>query len=221
MQLNLDRLVGGRLWERFQIGADDPVLAAYEPEVREPLSLAVELVHPSHGTYVMTAQLRGTVFAPCRLCLQPVAIEMDDRFRVVYQESGARPDRIGGRRKLEGTDDPELVLFPAGATRIEIGREIRDRLFLETDGYPQCDEECRGLCPICGRDLNEGDCGCEVPATDSRWNGLRELGTGATLHGNPTSRRYHGGTEEKNQQDTAAQATYAQEGGRADSREVR
>lgn len=181
MQLNLDRLDGGRLREVFRIRPDDPVLAGYAPEVREPFSLEVELSLPSHRTYVLTAALRGKVFEPCRRCLRPVAVDVDDRFRVVYLEPGTDENRLRdapGKRGKRGTpEDPDIVEIPAGATGIEISPEVRDRLFLETDLYPLCDEGCRGLCPVCGRDLNEGDCGCEVPASDSRWNALRDLGT--------------------------------------------
>ena len=40
---------------------------------------------------------------------------------------------------------------------------------------PLCREDCAGLCPQCGANLNEGPCGCEPDTEDDRWAALREL----------------------------------------------
>lgn len=172
MFLDLTRLDEGRLEERFEIRPDHPVLEGYDAEVREPLVLDVRLDNPSHRTFVMTARLSGTVFRPCRRCLEPVGVPIDEEFRVVFQEAG---------RDAERSDEPgddDIVWVDPGAARIEIDRQVRDRLFLETERYPLCREECRGMCPICGRNLNEGDCDCEVRTTDSRWSALEKLDLG-------------------------------------------
>ncbi len=44
--------------------------------------------------------------------------------------------------------------------------------------YPQkylCKDDCRGLCPKCGKNLNEGDCGCDRTQVDSRLEILKQL----------------------------------------------
>ena len=38
-----------------------------------------------------------------------------------------------------------------------------------------CREDCKGLCPICGKDLNEGPCDCEQDTMDPRWDALKTL----------------------------------------------
>jgi uncharacterized protein len=40
---------------------------------------------------------------------------------------------------------------------------------------PLCREDCKGLCPTCGANLNEVDCGHTQEADDDRWAGLRQL----------------------------------------------
>jgi uncharacterized protein len=40
---------------------------------------------------------------------------------------------------------------------------------------PLCREDCRGLCPTCGEDLNVTACGCAAEAADPRWEALRLL----------------------------------------------
>ena len=46
---------------------------------------------------------------------------------------------------------------------LDLTDDIREELLLELPGYPLCRPDCKGLCPQCGRDLNEGDCGCAPP----------------------------------------------------------
>jgi len=40
---------------------------------------------------------------------------------------------------------------------------------------PVCDEQCKGLCPVCGENKNERDCGCVEKQTDPRWQSLPKL----------------------------------------------
>jgi uncharacterized protein len=50
---------------------------------------------------------------------------------------------------------------------------IREEWLLAQPRYVLCREDCKGLCPRCGKDLNEGPCDCP-PRTDSRWESLRK-----------------------------------------------
>lgn len=166
MQLDLNRLVGGRLRQTFHIAPGDPILGGYPVEVREPIELDVELTNPSHGTFLLTGKLRGRGVEPCRRCLIPVEVEVEDRFRVVYEYAG---------QGAEETGDEDIVAIEPGADKIDIDREVRDRLFIVTDLYAVCTETCRGLCPSCGVNLNEAACRCEVEVVDSRWQALESL----------------------------------------------
>jgi len=177
LRLDLNRLREGRLEERFEIAPGSPVLEGFEPEVRDPLGLDVVLLHPSGRTYVLEARLRGTVHVPCRRCLAPAAIELDEPFRIVYQERSARD----AEREAEPGDD-DVVWFEAGAAEIDLTGPVRDRLFVETNWFPLCREDCAGICPVCGANRNEEECGCAVEAADTRWKALEglDLGGGET-----------------------------------------
>ena len=169
MHLDLTRLEGGRLRKVFRIVPGDPVLEGYEPEIEEPLCLDVVLAAPSPGTYLVSAELGGTVVEPCRRCLAPVAVEIRKHFRVIYREEASLDDEDPG--------EDDLVRLAPRATRIDIDGEVRDNLFLETDLYPLCDAACRGVCPVCGQNLNEAQCDCQPVTDDGRWSALRELGS--------------------------------------------
>jgi len=58
---------------------------------------------------------------------------------------------------------------------LEIGERVRQLILLALPLKPLCRPDCRGLCPLCGQDLNEGECGCKREAPDSRWEKLKAL----------------------------------------------
>ena len=59
----------------------------------------------------------------------------------------------------------------------DLTEELRECIILSFPSNPLCSEDCKGLCPHCGADLNEGPCKCK-PEGDFRWSGLDGLDTG-------------------------------------------
>ena len=53
--------------------------------------------------------------------------------------------------------------------------EVRESIILTLPTYPVCREGCKGLCVHCGKNLNEGPCGCAEDSGDSRWGALDAL----------------------------------------------
>jgi uncharacterized protein len=58
---------------------------------------------------------------------------------------------------------------------LEIADWTRDAIAEAVPALVLCREDCAGLCPVCGANRNEGDCGCVEDRTDSRWDALRGL----------------------------------------------
>lgn len=166
MKIQLDRLRGSRLVEDRRIDADSPLVAGLEARIDEPLIVELEVVNPWPGTYLLDATVTGTLQANCRRCVAPTEVEVDERFRIVYRESEA------GERDAS---DPDLVPIERGTGEIDVGPEIRDRLFVEVERYPLCREDCAGLCPLCGIDRNEATCDCTTERIDSRWSALEAV----------------------------------------------
>lgn len=52
---------------------------------------------------------------------------------------------------------------------------VREDILLELPTKILCKEDCKGLCPVCGQNLNLGSCSCNVKVTDPRWDKLKEL----------------------------------------------
>ncbi|MBV9661439.1 MAG: DUF177 domain-containing protein [Acidimicrobiales bacterium] len=113
-------------------------------------------------------EVTATVAAPwaseCRRCLKPVTGVLRAQVREMY-----RPRGFG-----EQTDDDDET-YPLGGEQLDLGPLVRDAILLELPIAPLCRPDCRGLCPTCGADLNEGPCGCPPPAGDPRWQVLDRL----------------------------------------------
>lgn len=73
---------------------------------------------------------------------------------------------------LENDENDEIVLLRDGC--VDVAELARSAFILNMDAKTLCSEDCKGLCPRCGANLNEGPCGCE-PERDPRWAALAAL----------------------------------------------
>jgi uncharacterized protein len=64
----------------------------------------------------------------------------------------------------ESADDPAVYPVPAPITRVDVRLAVREEVALAKSAYPLCREDCAGLCPRCGVNLNAGPCRCGAPA---------------------------------------------------------
>jgi uncharacterized protein len=94
----------------------------------------------------------------CRRCLKP--IEGTDEIAVdeLYQ--------------VELTDEDA---FPIENNQLDLAPMTRELVLLALDEERLHAPDCAGLCPVCGSDRNEVDCGCDTTVRDDRWAVLDEL----------------------------------------------
>lgn len=59
--------------------------------------------------------------------------------------------------------------------RINLSEFVREQMLLEQPMKHLCSEDCKGLCSHCGKDLNQGPCGCQEKHGDARWEALRNF----------------------------------------------
>ena len=63
---------------------------------------------------------------------------------------------------------------------MELDEPVGELLFLELPSRDLCSEDCRGFCPKCGKDLNEGNCDCDTKEIDPRLAVLKKFLTNET-----------------------------------------
>lgn len=74
--------------------------------------------------------------------------------------------------KLANDDEEEFIIMQDFA--IDTEEIVRTALILELPTRYLCDEDCKGLCPKCGKNLNESVCNCDLNERDSRWDVLKD-----------------------------------------------
>jgi uncharacterized protein len=145
------------------IAPDDDVWQESDARPREGLSVAGRMSRAGGERYYFSGRIAGTLEMPCRRCLKPASVAVREDVHLLFAEPGA-----------EGADDPDVFIVPPHAGELDLRPAAREQWLLAAPTFVQCSEECRGLCPRCGADLNEGPCACP-PVTDSRWDALRAL----------------------------------------------
>jgi uncharacterized protein len=135
-----------------------------------------DLVEEHHGKHkvIQDIRLKGTldtsVEIACARCLEPVAHQVHRSFDLLYRPQGSD----AGHEELSVTDaEAEIGYYQGEGVLLE--DTLREQLLLAVPLKTVCREECKGLCPHCGKNLNEGSCSCAPPAADPRWDALKEI----------------------------------------------
>ncbi len=115
-------------------------------------------------------RVRAVLEVSCDRCLRGVPYAVEDEFDVTYAPALAESD--AEKHELQ-IDDLELDVYEDDF--IETGGLAREQVLLNLPLRLLCEEDCQGLCPNCGTDLNAEQCGCEQKTIDPRWEGLKEI----------------------------------------------
>ena len=120
--------------------------------------------------------------AECGRCLAPVTLKLPVTFELTlvpadeYQAHEREAAEDKGHHPVAGSFDLESAEEEQYQGKvIDLDPILREQVLLALPGYPVCAEGCKGLCPVCGKDMNEGDCGCDRRVPDPRWAGLAKL----------------------------------------------
>lgn len=105
-------------------------------------------------------ELSGTARLECVRCLKEFELSIALPFEVFAERAGT-----GHRRDEEALERDDYMTFHDGRA-LELGASAREALLIELPIAPHCREHCRGLCPRCGADLNEGPCACGASDRD-------------------------------------------------------
>lgn len=119
---------------------------------------------------VCRGDLECAVWIHCARCLAEFELPIEDQFEVMYLSVREAPREEEVELTREDMDVGFLV-----EDAIDLEELLTERIWLALPIKPLCREDCKGLCPICGKDLNEGDCGCSRKAIDPRFEILKQL----------------------------------------------
>ena len=135
-----------------------------------------DLVEEHHGRHkvVQDIRLKGkletSLEVACARCLEPVVHEVDRAFDLLYRPLGTD----AGHEELSVTDAEAEIGYYQGES-ILLEDVLREQVLLAVPLKTLCREDCKGLCPHCGKNWNEVQCSCAERMEDPRWAALKEI----------------------------------------------
>lgn len=134
-----------------------------KPQSESPVEIEVSLTR-FDGEVQASGGARGAIRLECGRCLKEYRQELEAEINASFTAlDEAEEEAI--------SDD---VYLYDGVT-IDLYQAVREQLLLVMPIKPLCGEDCKGLCPKCGQDLNLKDCGCSKNDVDGRFAVLAKL----------------------------------------------
>jgi uncharacterized protein len=153
--------------EKFEPADID--LSGESVSLEGPAVFTGETVQAANRAHVR-GQLEADVGLDCVRCLEPVEQHLDIEFDSVFVDASEETERTDTEVTDEALDES---LVENGL--IDTAEVVREQIFLAIPDHVFCREDCKGLCPKCGANLNLIDCKCSDDDIDPRWAALRNL----------------------------------------------
>jgi uncharacterized protein len=138
-------------------------------EVGESVLTGTVRLMRTQGGVLVQGRLHAQAMLGCSRCLEPVAVPLDVELEEIFTST---IDILTGRPVRSEEEDRALWINDRHI--LDLSEVLRQDVVLALPMHVLCSDECRGLCPVCGQNLNQGSCGC-TPEPDTRWAALLDL----------------------------------------------
>lgn len=149
LEVDIRELQRGPVETVGALAPDDPTFAGLELDLSGPLSVEGQLQETAEGEYFWRGHVSGSVKTNCRRCLTELTCPVETDVSVMFSTD---PD---------AADDPSVYPLDASTRSLDVRQVVREELALTAPAFALCREDCAGLCPTCGADLNAGPCSCK------------------------------------------------------------
>ncbi|MED0756749.1 DUF177 domain-containing protein [Aneurinibacillus thermoaerophilus] len=121
--------------------------------------------HATSGLFIIEGQVSGELTIECARCLK----------RFPYSYNASSKEMFMDEDQIEFGVDEEMEIHPLESDEIDVTPYLEATVLLSLPHTIVCSDDCKGLCPECGANRNEKDCGCVVERIDPRLAVLGEL----------------------------------------------
>ena len=147
------------------IEADSFVVNGCEYSINQKEDVLVKLTNLGQKKVLVELKTKLTLAVPCDRCLEdvPVPISVDTAKEIDFS--------ISEEQRTEDLDETSYVT----GYDLDVDRMIYEEVLI---GFPMkvlCSEACKGICKVCGANLNEGECGCDRTELDPRMSAIRDI----------------------------------------------
>jgi uncharacterized protein len=158
---------------RFEVDVP-PGRINYDSKIKQTTGLeakgSARLLNSTLGEIRVEGDLRVEVEGVCDRCLEGAKYAVANHFDLLYVPAG--------ESEASGEDEVEEAGMDVGyyeGNGLELNDILREVVLLTLPMRLICNDECRGICPVCGQNRNQRDCGCAPESTDDRWSKLKSL----------------------------------------------
>jgi uncharacterized protein len=115
------------------------------------IKISLILTKEKETVVIAQGNISGNVLLECSRCLEEFKYRINNNFTVIFKE-----------KKSLKKDDIETDVLPYENNIIDLFEFIRQTIIIEIPMKPLCKNNCAGLCPVCGKNLNRESCNCHV-----------------------------------------------------------
>jgi len=128
-----------------------------------------QLLNQSLGEIRIEGKLSVTMAGTCDRCLEAATFPIENGFDLIYMPA---EESTGGEKEV-GEAALEIGFYEGnGLVLNDIFREV---ILLALPMQLVCEEDCKGICPVCGENRNQRTCSCQPRMGDDRWSQLKKL----------------------------------------------
>jgi len=127
-------------------------------------------IKKASGLVFISGKVQTILRLQCVRCLKEFSYPLSTTFELTLHPLKEAPSEE--EREL-GSEEMELNFFEGG--EVHLSEIACEQVFLEIPYQPLCQEECKGLCSICGKDLNLSICNCVKEELKSGFSALKKL----------------------------------------------
>jgi len=174
MRIRVDEIPESGRSLRFQWSQEDlsrflPPDDPFEIKLAQPIHVRMELQkRPDHVE--VTGKISGTVQVICHRCLAPFLFVLEEVIDLVM----VREEDVPEEEETE-LEEEELEFDFFDGEVIDFDHLVAEQVFLALPVKTLCSHNCRGICPGCGRNLNEEQCACSQETESSPFSKLEEV----------------------------------------------
>jgi uncharacterized protein len=128
-------------------------------------------IHGNMRKVSVNGHLDAGIIAYCHRCLKRTDVDLRRDFHLTY----LAPDPERFSKEEVALTNEELEVAYLDKSYLSLQEMIQEQIYLAIPMKFLCEADCRGLCPHCGVNLNEVECGCATEQIDPRWASLKAI----------------------------------------------
>lgn len=137
-----------------------------EMQFAQPVKTQLEFTNTGE-LFLAKGQIQAVLTISCSRCLELFNLEIETAFMMGYREIEKQGTTV--------VDRSDMDVRSFRGDEIDLAPDIVDAISLAMPMKPLCSQDCKGLCDVCGQNLNIGSCNCRQERIDPRLAVLREF----------------------------------------------